>query len=130
MAPDVRPGARGGTQGVASFAGVSLGATGKTIDVDLFSDRPTEDWKVQAFELDDSTGASGHLAFSFAGGTVDDAGAATATGNNGTVLKLTITPTPDAEPDTIYTFWLASSQANDAGEITGGHYAYGVAVSD
>jgi hypothetical protein len=54
----------------------------QTVDVDLFSDGPTEDWTVSASDLSADLGGGPYLDFAW------DA----TQGNNGTTLHLTITP--------------------------------------
>ncbi|HEX7602618.1 MAG TPA: hypothetical protein VF316_13470, partial [Polyangiaceae bacterium] len=53
----------------------------KTIDVQLFSDGPTDDWTVQAVDSTYVSGGAAELSFSWD----------KQLGNNGDVLKLTIT---------------------------------------
>jgi hypothetical protein len=82
--------------------------TSATVEVDLYSDGPVDDWTVGASDLSDVIGGGPYLDFSW------DA----TTGNNGTKLHLTITPvaasTYGGEPFIIesensagtYNFWI------------------------
>jgi hypothetical protein len=105
--------------------GVDVGTGSRTFELDLFSDRPTTDWTVSGVDVQGFIDNATYMTFSFSGGTSSGLGGSTATGNNGTKLQVTITPTAAglASPG-IYEFGILSDQGTGTAELA--HYSWGM----
>jgi hypothetical protein len=110
----------------AQIDGINASSGSATVEVDLFSDRPTGEWAVEGLDLDGTDDAP-FLQFSFTGGT--GAAGPVALGNNGTKLQMTITPTSAATAagPSIYRFAILSIKGTQASNLA--HLSYGVVAA-
>jgi hypothetical protein len=113
----------------AQIDGINASSGSATVEVDLFSDRPTGEWAVEGIDLDGTDDAP-LLQFGFTGGTgASVAGGSVALGNNGTKLKMTVTPTSAATSagPSVYRFAILSIKGTQESNLA--HLSYGVVAA-
>jgi hypothetical protein len=126
VVPDVLAVTFSDTAGTFMIDGVDTSSGSRTFELDLFSDRPGSDWTVSGYDLQGAIDNATYMTFRFSGGTSDGgADSSSATGNNGTKLMVTLTPTALglANPG-VYEFGILSEKGTAADGLA--HFAWGM----